>query len=201
MKPNPGLFNNNEQNKQKEQNKNTNSLFSNDKENNTNTNTPFNNKNESIFNSMITKNDEPEKKKEEQKIVNDTKKDEFFGTSSNYLFNSKDGMNSLFKVDNNQTNNLFKTQPSNVKEGIFNQNNPISQAMNEQPLFNSNRQDNNTRTSLFNNNNTFIKNGNGNINNVPSLFGGDQKNDNNLNLQSNNSLFGNTPFSFGANNN
>ena len=175
MKPNQGLFNNKEQKEQNEQN--TNYLFSNDKGNNSNIQKPFDNKKESIFGNMIAKNDETEKKKEEQKIINDTKKDDFFGSSSNNLFNSKDGMNSLFKGDNNLTNNnIFKTQPSNVKDGLFNQNNPISQAMNEQTLFNSNKGDDNAEKSLFNNKK------------LQNLFGGEKKND----VSSRNSLFGTT---------
>ena len=86
-------------------------------------------------------------------------------------------MNSLFKGDNNLTNNnIFKTQPSNVKDGLFNQNNPISQAMNEQTLLNSNKGDDNAEKSLFNNKK------------LQNLFGGEKKND----VSSRNSLFGTT---------
>ena len=165
------------------------SLFNNEKKNESeNEKKPiFDNKNKSIFGNMIVKdttapimgNMEEEKKKE-------SKQEDFFGNSNANLANSKQEMNSLFKGDNN--NSIFKTEPSNAKGGLFDQNNQVSQAINQQSLFNSNNPDN--QNTLLGKSNPFINpNSISKNQSTTSLFGNENQNKDKNNTP--NSLFGN----------
>ena len=96
-------------------------------------------------------------------------------------------MNSLFKGDNN--NSIFKTEPSNAKGGLFDQNNQVSQAINQQSLFNSNNPDN--QNTLLGKSNPFINpNSISKNQSTTSLFGNENQNKDKNNTP-NISLFGN----------
>ena len=166
----------------------------NKKELNFNSQIKFDNKKQSVFGNLLN-NQTPEKKsKEEPKPKNDIKQDDFFNSSNNLNFKDQNSMQSLFKGDNNDKG-IFRTQPTNEKGGLFDQNNSVSQGINSQSLFNSNKLNNNSGggSSLLNQDNPFIKSKAPTQN---TLFGLTNNNDNNQNQKKglfgdSNSIFGN----------
>ena len=172
-------------NTQKENNLSSSSLF--------NANINFKAENAKVFdnkqNSMLDK--KPEEKKEESKTNKENLQEEFFGSSSN-LDLKTGNVNSWFKGSGN-TSGIFGTQISNEKGGLFNQDNQVSQGINSNTLFSSNK----TGNSLVDqNNNPFINHKQVNQTSTTNLFGAPNNNDNNqTNQQQNPNSF--PPFSFG----
>ena len=165
----------------------------NKKELNFNSQIKFDNKKQSVFGNLLN-NQTPEKKsKEEPKPKNDIKQDDFFNSSNNLNFKDQNSIQSLFKGDNNDKG-IFRTQPTNEKGGLFDQNNSVSQGINSQSLFNSNKLNNNSGggSSLLNKDNPFIQSKAPTQN---TLFGLTNNNDNNQNQKK--SLFGDTNKIFG----
>ena len=206
IKPNLGLFSNtltstsNPPNQEKTKKKETIPLFgligdNNNKELNSNSPIKFDNKKVSIFSKMIN-NQTPEKKSiEEPKEKNDKKNDDFFGSTSNLFVKDQNSMQSLFTGENNGKT-VFRTQPTNEKGGLFDQNNSVSQGINSQSLFNSNKLGNNSggNSSLVNEENPFLQS---KTPNQATLFGQKDNIDNNQNAPK--SLFGNSGNLFGNN--
>ena len=198
--PNPLTSTNNPQNQEKTKKKETIPLFgligdNNNKEPNSNSPIKFDNKKVSIFNKMIN-NQTPEKKNiEEPKEKNDKKNDDFFGSTSNLFVKDQNSMQSLFTGENNGKT-IFRTQPTNEKGGLFDQNNSVSQGINSQSLFNSNKLGNNSggNSSLVNEENPFLQS---KTPNQATLFGQKDNIDNNQNTPK--SLFGNSGNLFGNN--
>ena len=198
--PNPLASTNNPQNQEKTKKKETIPLFgligdNNNKEPNSNSPIKFDNKKVSIFNKMIN-NQTPEKKNlEEPKEKNDKKNDDFFGSTSNLFVKDQNSMQSLFTGENNGKT-IFRTQPTNEKGGLFDQNNSVSQGINSQSLFNSNKLGNNSggNSSLVNGENPFLQS---KTPNQVTLFGQKDNIDNNQNTPK--SLFGNCGNLFGNN--
>ena len=198
--PNPLASTNNPQNQEKTKKKETIPLFgligdNNNKEPNSNSPIKFDNKKVSIFNKMIN-NQTPEKKNiEEPKEKNDKKNDDFFGSTSNLFVKDQNSMQSLFTGENNGKT-IFRTQPTNEKGGLFDQNNSVSQGINSQSLFNSNKLGNNSggNSSLVNEENPFLQS---KTPNQATLFGQKDNIDNNQNTPK--SLFGNSGNLFGNN--
>ena len=165
----------------------------NKKELNFNSQIKFDNKKQSVFGNLLN-NQTPEKKsKEEPKPKNDIKQDDFFNSSNNLNYKDQNSIQSLFKGDNNDKG-IFRTQPTNEKGGLFDQNNSVSQGINSQSLFNSNKLNNNSGggSSLLNQANPFIQSKAPTQN---TLFGLTNNNDNNQNQKK--SLFGDTNYIFG----
>ena len=195
--PNPLASTNNPQNQEKTKKKETIPLFgligdNNNKDPNSNSPIKFDNKKVSIFNKMIN-NQTPEKKNlEEPKEKNDKKNDDFFGSTSNLFVKDQNSMQSLFTGENNGKT-IFRTQPTNEKGGLFDQNNSVSQAINNQSLFSSNKPNSMTGggKSLVTQSNPFLQS---NTPSQTSLFGQKDNNPNNTK-----SLFGNTPSSLFGN--
>ena len=206
IKRNLGLFSNtltstsNPPNQEKTKKKETIPLFgligdNNNKEPNSNSPIKFDNKKVSIFGKMIN-NQTPEKKSiEEPKEKNDKKNDDFFGSTSNLFVKDQNSMQSLFTGENNGKT-IFRTQPTNEKGGLFDQNNSVSQGINSQSLFNSNKLGNNSggNSSLVNEENPFLQS---KTPNQATLFGQKDNIDNNQNAPK--SLFGNSGNLFGNN--
>ena len=206
IKPNLSLFSNtltstsNPPNQEKTKKKETIPLFgligdNNNKEPNSNSPIKFDNKKVSIFNKMIN-NQTPEKKNiEEPKEKNDKKNDDFFGSTSNLFVKDQNSMQSLFTGENNGKT-IFRTQPTNEKGGLFDQNNSVSQGINSQSLFNSNKLGNNSggNSSLVNEGNPFLQS---KTPNQATLFGQKDNIDNKQNAPK--SLFGNSGNLFGNN--
>ena len=198
--PNPLTSTNNPQNQEKTKKKETIPLFgligdNNNKEPNSNSPIKFDNKKVSIFSKMIN-NQTPEKKNiEEPKEKNDKKNDDFFGSTSNLFVKDQNSMQSLFTGENNGKT-IFRTQPTNEKGGLFDQNNSVSQGINSQSLFNSNKLGNNSggNSSLVNEGNPFLQS---KTPNQATLFGQKDNIDNNQNAPK--SLFGNSGNLFGNN--
>ena len=198
--PNPLASTNNPQNQEKTKKKETIPLFgligdNNNKEPNSNSPIKFDNKKVSIFSKMIN-NQTPEKKSiEEPKEKNDKKNDDFFGSTSNLFVKDQNSMQSLFTGENNGKT-IFRTQPTNEKGGLFDQNNSVSQGINSQSLFNSNKLGNNSggNSSLVNGENPFLQS---KTPNQATLFGQKDNIDNNQNAPK--SLFGNSGNLFGNN--
>ena len=198
--PNPLASTNNPQNQEKTKKKETIPLFgligdNNNKEPNSNSPIKFDNKKVSIFSKMIN-NQTPEKKSiEEPKEKNDKKNDDFFGSTSNLFVKDQNSMQSLFTGENNGKT-IFRTQPTNEKGGLFDQNNSVSQGINSQSLFNSNKLGNNSggNSSLVNEGNPFLQS---KTPNQATLFGQKDNIDNNQNTPK--SLFGNSGNLFGNN--
>ena len=205
IKPTFGLFSNtltstsNPPNQEKTKKKETIPLFgligdkNNNKEPNSNSPIKFDNKKVSIFSKMIN-NQTPEKKSiEEPKEKNDKKNDDFFGSTNNLNIKSQNSMQSLFTGENNGKT-IFRTQPTNEKGGLFDQNNSVSQGINSQSLFNSNKLGNNSggNSSLVNEGNPFLQS---KTPNQATLFGQKDNIDNNQNAPK--SLFGNSGILFG----
>ena len=107
------------------------------KENNESNPKIFDNKSISIFSSMIKP--EPQKeKKEEIKVNNDMKQDtDFFASSLTNLANQT-SFGSLF-AESGKNQNAFTTNTNPEKGSLFNQNNQVSNAINNQSLFTSNQ--------------------------------------------------------------
>ena len=200
IKPGLGLFTspltltNNPPNQEKTQKKETISLFglTPDDKKEPDSKIKFDNKKVSIFSQMIN-NQTPEKEnKDEPKSKNDMKED-FFDSSNNLRFKGQESMQSLFKTDNNGIQDVFRTQPTNDKGGLFDQNNSVSQAINNQSLFSSNKPNSMTGggKSLVTQSNPFLQS---NTPSQTSLFGQKDNNPNNTK-----SLFGNTPSSLFGN--
>jgi len=176
------------------------SLFNNEKKNeNENEKNPiFDDESKSIFGNMILKDTtEPMMGNMEEGKKKDSKQEDFFGNSNANLVNSKQKMNSLFKGDNN--NSIFNTEPRNERGGLFNQNNQVSKAINQQSLFNFNNPDN--QNTLLGKVNPFLNSNSKSKNqSTTSLFGNENQNkdkNNTPNLSflgnisgGNNSLFG-----------
>ena len=198
--PNPLASTNNPQNQEKTKKKETIPLFgligdNNNKEPNSNSPIKFDNKKVSVFGKMIN-NQTPEKKNiEEPKEKNDKKNDDFFGSTSNLFVKDQNSMQSLFTGENNGKT-IFRTQPTNEKGGLFDQNNSVSQGINSQSLFNSNKLGNNSggNSSLVNKENPFLQS---KTPNKATLFGQKDNIDNNQNTPK--SLFGNSGNLFGNN--
>ena len=205
IKPNLSLFHNpltstnNPQNQEKTKKKETIPLFgligdnNNNKKPNSNSPIKFDNKKVSVFGKMIN-NQTPEKKNiEEPKEKNDKKNDDFFGSTSNLFVKDQNSMQSLFTGENNGKT-IFRTQPTNEKGGLFDQNNSVSQGINSQSLFNSNKLGNNSggNSSLVNEENPFLQS---KTPNQVTLFGQKDNIDNNQNAPK--SLFGNSGILFG----
>ena len=195
---NPLTSTNNQPNQEKTEKKETINLFgltgdNNKKELNFNSQIKFDNKKQSVFGNLLN-NQTPEKKsKEEPKPKNDIKQDDFFNSSNNLNYKDQNSIQSLFKGDNNDKG-IFRTQPTNEKGGLFDQNNSVSQGINSQSLFNSNKLNNNSGggSSLLNQANPFIQSKAPTQN---TLFGLTNNNDNNQNQKK--SLFGDTNNIFG----
>ena len=195
---NPLTSTNNLPNQEKTEKKETINLFgltgdNNKKELNFNSQIKFDNKKQSVFGNLLN-NQTPEKKsKEEPKPKNDIKQDDFFNSSNNLNYKDQNSIQSLFKGDNNDKG-IFRTQPTNEKGGLFDQNNSVSQGINSQSLFNSNKLNNNSGggSSLLNQDNPFIQSKAPTQN---TLFGLTNNNDNNQNQKK--SLFGDTNNIFG----
>ena len=195
---NPLTSTNNQPNQEKTEKKETINLFgltgdNNKKELNFNSQIKFDNKKQSVFGNLLN-NQTPEKKsKEEPKPKNDIKQDDFFNSSNNLNYKDQNSIQSLFKGDNNDKG-IFRTQPTNEKGGLFDQNNSVSQGINSQSLFNSNKLNNNSGggSSLLNQDNPFIQSKAPTQN---TLFGLTNNNDNNQNQKK--SLFGDTNNIFG----
>ena len=134
----------------------------------------FDNKKQSIFGNLIVQETKEEEKKQEIKINNDKKQEDFFGSSNNLGFNKKPE-SSLF-TGNNSTS-IFGGQTSNEKGGLFDQNNTVSQGINQQSLFNSNNPTNLAGNSLVNKNNPFLNANNSNKGSTTSLFGFNSNNE------------------------
>ena len=207
IKPTFGLFSNtltstsNPPNQEKTKKKETIPLFgligdnNNNKKPNSNSPIKFDNKKVSIFSKMIN-NQTPEKKSiEEPKEKNDKKNDDFFGSTNNLNIKGQNSMQSLFTGENNGKT-IFRTQPTNEKGGLFDQNNSVSQGINSQSLFNSNKLGNNSggNSSLVNEENPFLQS---KTPNQVTLFG--QKDNINNNQNTPKSLFGNSGNLFGNN--
>ena len=205
IKPTFGLFSNtltstsNPPNQEKTKKKETIPLFgligdnNNNKKPNSNSPIKFDNKKVSVFGKMIN-NQTPEKKNiEEPKEKNDKKNDDFFGSTSNLFVKDQNSMQSLFTGENNGKT-IFRTQPTNEKGGLFDQNNSVSQGINSQSLFNSNKLGNNSggNSSLVNEENPFLQS---KTPNQATLFGQKDNIDNNQNAPK--SLFGNSGILFG----
>ena len=196
--PNPLTSTNNPQNQEKTKKKETIPLFgligdNNNKEPNSNSPIKFDNKKVSIFSKMIN-NQTPEKKSiEEPKEKNDKKNDDFFDSTNNLNIKGQNSMQSLFTGENNGKT-IFRTQPTNEKGGLFDQNNSVSQGINSQSLFNSNKLGNNSggNSSLVNEENPFLQS---KTPNQVTLFGQKDNIDNNQNAPK--SLFGNSGILFG----
>ena len=195
---NPLISTNNLPIQEKTEKKETINLFgltgdNNKKELNFNSQIKFDNKKQSVFGNLLN-NQTPEKKsKEEPKPKNDIKQDDFFNSSNNLNFKDQNSIQSLFKGDNNDKG-IFRTQPTNEKGGLFDQNNSVSQGINSQSLFNSNKLNNNSGggSSLLNQDNPFIQSKAPTQN---TLFGLTNNNDNNQNQKK--SLFGDSNSIFG----
>ena len=205
-KPSLGLFSNtlinNTQNQEKPENKGLSSLFGNneDKNKEAESQKKLDNKNLPLISPMINTQKPEKENKDEQKTKNDVKQEDFFGSSTNLLNKGQDSVLSLFNHDNNNHTNIFRTQPTNEKWGLFDQNNSVSQGINNTSLFNSNKTTNiaNGTSSLMNEKNPFLQS------KTPSqknLFGAQANNDNNQKPNNNQSLFGNTTSLFGVNTN
>lgn len=205
-KPSLGLFSNtlinNTQNQEKPENKGLSSLFGNneDKNKEAESQKKLDNKNLPLISPMINTQKPEKENKDEQKTKNDVKQEDFFGSSTNLLNKGQDSVLSLFNHDNNNHTNIFRTQPTNEKGGLFDQNNSVSQGINNTSLFNSNKTTNiaNGTSSLMNEKNPFLQS------KTPSqknLFGAPANNDNNQKPNNNQSLFGNTTSLFGVNTN
>ena len=155
----------------------------------------FDNRKTSIFDGMIVKNEKTEEKKEGINFKNEKKQDDFFSSTNNLEIKNEDSIsNSLFKGDNAKS--IFGRQLSSEKGGIFDQNTQVSNAINQQSLFLSNK-DGNTEKTLLTKNNPFVNHANSNKGSSTNLFGAPSGNENNKQEQKpNNSIF--PAFSFGS---
>ena len=148
----------------------------------------FDNRKTSIFDGMIVKNEKSEEKKEGINFKNEKKQDDFFSSTNNLEIKNEDSIsNSLFKGDNAKS--IFGRQLSSEKGGIFDQNTQVSNAINQQSLFLSNK-DGNTEKTLLTKNNPFVNHANSNKGSSTNLFGAPSGNENNKQEQKpNNSIF------------
>ena len=148
----------------------------------------FDNRKTSIFDGMIVKNEKTEEKKEGINFKNEKKQDDFFSSTNNLEIKNEDSIsNSLFKGDNAKS--IFGRQLSSEKGGIFDQNTQVSNAINQQSLFLSNK-DGNTEKTLLTKNNPFVNHANSNKGSSTNLFGAPSGNENNKQEQKpNNSIF------------
>ena len=148
----------------------------------------FDNRKTSIFDGMIVKNEKIEEKKEGINFKNEKKQDDFFSSTNNLEIKNEDSIsNSLFKGDNAKS--IFGRQLSSEKGGIFDQNTQVSNAINQQSLFLSNK-DGNTEKTLLTKNNPFVNHANSNKGSSTNLFGAPSGNENNKQEQKpNNSIF------------
>ena len=191
VKPSQGLFkfsfNNPEPEKEK---KNLPILFERkDTTEENNSKKLFDNKTQSIFSSFLGNQKQEKKPEEKKEEIKNTKEEDFFSSSSN---------NNLFTGPS-----IFTRKQSQSNEpGLFNQNNQVSQSINQESLFSSNKIDNKitTSNSLVTKNNPFLQAGAGVSNPHPkNLFGTSVENtDNNTQQNQGQSIFG--TFSFGNSN-
>ena len=168
----------NNENVEQEKNNTTSSLFGINNINNEKKDA-FDNKKKPMLAGLFVPQEKLEERKEEVKMDNVKKQEDFFDSSNNLAFEKKEE-SSLFKGNGNVLN-IFNTQIGSEKGGLFDQNNQVSKGINTNPLFNSN--------SLLNETNPFINGNNSKKGSSTNLFGFKSKNENNQNESSNTRLF------------